>query len=98
MNKKLALVGLGLAFLLLLCLLPLPYGFYTLVRFISMVVFACMAFTYYEQKNTTLCVIAVALVLLFQPFIKIALGREIWNAVDIIVAIALIIQWYKTKE
>jgi hypothetical protein len=31
------------------------------------------------------------LALLFQPFIKIALGRDIWNIVDVIVGIGLIV-------
>lgn len=98
MNKTLLNFGLGLALLLLLCLFPLPYGYYTLVRFIAMIVFACMAFVLYEQKNTILCVIAVALVILFQPFLKIPLGRDIWNIVDIIVALALVALWYKNKK
>ena len=98
MNKQLSNLGLGLAIMLLLCLLPLPYGYYTLVRFVAMVVFAVMAYEYYEQKNTLFCVVAVALALLFQPFQKVALGREIWNVVDVIVAILLIIQWFIQKR
>jgi hypothetical protein len=31
------------------------------------------------------------LALLFQPFFKIALGREIWNVVDVIVGIGLLV-------
>ncbi|MBQ6064697.1 MAG: hypothetical protein IJK87_13900 [Prevotella sp.] len=31
-----------------------------------------------------------ALALLFQPFVKVALGRMMWNVVDVIVAILLI--------
>lgn len=31
------------------------------------------------------------LALLFQPFFKIALGRQMWNIVDVIVGIGLII-------
>jgi hypothetical protein len=39
------------------------------------------------------------LVLLFQPFFKIALGREIWNIVDLVVGIGLLISIFmKTKE
>ena len=32
-----------------------------------------------------------ALALLFQPFFKVALGRVVWNIVDVIVAIGLFI-------
>jgi hypothetical protein len=31
------------------------------------------------------------LALLFQPFFKIALGRQMWNIVDVIVGIGLVI-------
>ena len=32
-----------------------------------------------------------ALALLFQPFFKVAWGRMIWNIVDVVVAVGLII-------
>ena len=32
-----------------------------------------------------------ALALLFQPFFKIALGRTMWNVVDVLVAVGLIV-------
>jgi hypothetical protein len=35
-------------------------------------------------------IIFIGLALLFQPFFKIALGRQIWNIVDVIVSIFLI--------
>jgi hypothetical protein len=34
------------------------------------------------------------LAILFQPFFKIAFGRELWNVVDVIVAIGLIISMF----
>ena len=76
---------------LLLCLAPMPYGYYTLVRFVSMVVFAAMAYGYWQKEKKPLAVTFGALALLFQPFAKIALGREMWNVVDVIVAIGLIV-------
>jgi hypothetical protein len=76
---------------LLLCLAPMPYGYYTLVRFVSMVVFAAMAYGYWQNEKKPLTVTFGALALLFQPFAKIALGREMWNVVDVIVAIGLIV-------
>jgi hypothetical protein len=32
----------------------------------------------------------LGLALLFQPFLKLSLGREIWNILDIIVALGLV--------
>lgn len=84
-----------LSAILLLCLLPMPYGFYTFVRFVSMVAFGVMAYRYYTQHKMALTITFGALALLFQPFIKVALGRTMWNIVDVIVAALLIVVWIK---
>lgn len=97
MGNSIFKIGLGLAVALLLCLFSMPYGYYTLVRFIAMVVFGCMAFVFYNEEKMPLCVFAGSLALLFQPFIKIVLGRTMWNLVDVVVAIVLVILWYKKK-
>lgn len=86
------------AALLLLCLAPMPYGYFQLVRFVAMVVFAVMAYQYSEKKQEGLMVVFGALALLFQPFIKIALGRTLWNVVDVAVAILLVVLWLKERE
>ena len=84
-------IYLFLAAILLLCLAPMPYGYYVLVRFLSMVGFGIMAYRYYQEKKESLAWTFGILALLFQPFAKIALGRLIWNIVDVIVAVGLII-------
>ena len=85
--------------ILLLCLLPMPYGYYMVVRFASMVAFGVMSYQYIQKKQTVLAVTFGALALLFQPFIKVALGRTMWNIVDVIVAVLLIVVWIKkTKD
>lgn len=84
----------SLAAMLLLCLAPMPYGYYMLVRWAAMVVFAVTAFNYYAESKKELAITFGALALLFQPFIKIALGRTIWNIVDVVAAILLIILFF----
>ena len=93
--KKVILV---IAAMLLLCLAPMPYGYYLLVRFVAMVVFGVMAYKYYEEKKNALAITFGALALLFQPFIKVALGRTMWNVVDVAVAIGLIALYYKERN
>lgn len=88
-------ITLFLSALLLLCLVPMPYGFYQLVRFLAMVVFCVMAYQYYNQKNETLAVVFGALALLFQPLLKIVLGRVLWNIIDVVVAIFLVVLFFK---
>ena len=92
------LVYLSIAALLLLCLAPMPYGYYQLVRFVAMVVFAVMAYQYVQEKRNALAVVFGALALLFQPFLKIALGRTIWNIVDVLVALLLIVLTIQTLQ
>lgn len=79
-----------LAVLLLLCLADMPYGYYTLVRFISTFVFAYYAFEYYKANKNVHGIVFLVLAILFQPFMKFTLGREIWNMVDVVVAMGLI--------
>ncbi len=87
-----------LAILLFLCLADMPYGFYQFVRFAAMIGFGILAFQSAESENKSFLIIYGALAILFQPFFKIALGRELWNIVDVIVAIGLIITLFLDKQ
>ena len=87
-----------LSAILLLCLCPMPYGYYMFVRFVSMVAFGVMAYRYYTQHKMALTITLASLALLFQPFIKIALGRTMWNIVDVIVVILLVWLWIKERK
>ena len=90
-------VYLVLAALVLICLAPMPYGYYMLVRFGAMAAFAYFAYSHFTQKEEGLGFMFLSLSLLFQPFLKITLGRTLWNVVDVIVAIVLVILWYKKR-
>ncbi len=79
-----------LAVLMLLCLAPMPYGYFQLVRFVAMVVFGLMAYQYYCRNKTIAATTFSVLALLFQPIYKIALGRTTWNVIDVVVAALLI--------
>ena len=83
-------VYLILAAMMLICLAPMPYGYFQLVRFVAMVVFGVMAYQYYMRQKTVATVIFVVLALLFQPIYKIALGRVTWNVIDVAVAALLV--------
>ena len=84
------IVKLLLAALLFLCLTGMPYGFYRLIRFVAMVSFIYFSYDYFKDKQDKLGFAFAALALLFQPFLKITLGRAIWNIVDVMVAIWLV--------
>ena len=94
-------VPLYLAVVLLLCLAPMPYGYFTLVRILATVVFGIYAYRCFLAKKEGLTWAFVTLALLFQPFAKVGLGRTVWNVIDVIVAIGLIAlffwEWNKSK-
>ena len=69
-----------------------------LLRFFVMIVFGLMVYRYYQEKKENLMIAFGALVVLFQPIIKIPLGRVAWNVVDIAVAVVLIIFLLKERE
>lgn len=88
-----------LAVLLLTCLFNMPYGYYQFVRFIGLIGFSILAFQANEQGKQTEMIVYGGLALLFQPLFKIALGREMWNIVDVVVAIGLLLTVFvKRKE
>ena len=93
------IIKIGLAILFFLCLADMPYGFYQFVRFAGLIGFAILAYQANQQGRQTEMIIYGGLALLFQPFFKIALGRQIWNIVDVIVGIGLLISIFmKPKE
>jgi len=74
-----------------MCLFELPYGFYELIRFIAFVVFGYLAYDAIKGSKNEIAFAYGALALLFQPFLKISLGCTLWNVMDVLVAIALIV-------
>lgn len=63
-----------------------------------MVVFGVYAYKFYTAKKEGLTWVFVTLALLFQPFAKIGLGRTLWNVVDVIVAIGLIVLFFWERK
>ena len=90
------ILKIGLALMSLVCLLDMPYGYYQLYRFIAMGAFFYLA--YAEQEKKEWMVVWIVSGLLVQPFFKVALGRDIWNIVDSIWALLLIISIFKKKK
>lgn len=87
-----------LAILLLICLFNMPYGYYQFVRFIGLVGFSILAYQANEQGRQIELIIYGGLALLFQPFFKIALGRSLWNLVDIAVALGLFLSVFMKSQ
>lgn len=92
------IIKLSLAIIFILCLLKMPYGFYQLVRFLACAGFCFLAYEANEQKNKNMTFVFIGLAVLFQPFFKIALGREMWNMIDVILAVFLLVSVFGKRR
>lgn len=84
---------------LILCLLPMPYGYYTLTRLFVVLYFGYLALTVRRNtKNSQRFILFyVGIIILFQPFVKLPLGRNLWNVVDVALAIWILFHLGKRK-
>jgi lipoprotein signal peptidase len=85
------IIEIGITALLLVCLLPMPYSYFQLVRIIACMGFSFMAFRENESQHTVKAWAFAICAVLFNPMIKIHLSRTSWNIVDALIALGLII-------
>jgi len=83
-----------LSLLFLGCLLDWEYGYFQLIRFLGMVGFSFLAYKSNQREHITLAVVWTSSAILINPIIKIALGRELWNLIDIFWSVLLITSIY----
>lgn len=76
--------------LLLLGALPLPYGYYMILRIVACGVFAWAAFITYEKNEEVLPWVFGILAVLFNPILKIQLPKELWAVADVCYGILLL--------
>lgn len=86
-----------LSILLFICLADMPYGYYQIVRLSGIIGFSILAYQSYQEDKQTEMIIYIGLALFFQPFFKVALGRLVWNIVDVIIGLILIISIWNNK-
>lgn len=79
-----------IALLLFSCLLRMPYWYFQVVRFTVFIGFSYLAYETASKKSYNMFFTYLCFALLFQPFVKIALGRVIWNIVDVVIGLYLI--------
>ena len=92
------IIKIGLALLLLGCLADMPYGYFQFVRFLGMLGFGFVAFQEKELGNEGLFLLWLGSAILINPIFKISLGRELWNVVDVIWAILLLLSATTNKK
>lgn len=87
MNKKnldsihLFMVIVGII-VLIISLFNCPYWYYTLVRIVTMIVAAYLAFRYCCKKRFLLALACLLIIAIFQPFYKLPIHRILWKVID----------------
>ncbi|NQT97178.1 MAG: hypothetical protein HQ562_05490 [Candidatus Marinimicrobia bacterium] len=93
--KTVRLIASGL---LLIALLDLPYGYYTLLRIIICILAGYTAYVAYESEKIPWVWIFGLIAILFNPVIPIYLDRETWAVIDIIVALVFAVSITQIKS
>lgn len=77
------------AALLLVGLLPLPYGYYTFLRIIVCLSAAIAAYLAFKACNRMDAFVAtsVAVAIVFNPVIPVYLNKGLWSVIDVVAAI-----------
>lgn len=69
--------------LLVLAALPLPYGYYTLLRLVACTTLGIGSSVAFRSQSPTLGSVLLVLALTFNPFVPVHLGKKIWATIDI---------------
>lgn len=81
--------------MLAIAALPMPYGYYTLVRLVACGTFGYAAFVAYGRGYQVMPWLFAVVAVLFNPIIKVHFSKEIWMVVDLLSAGLLlsILRW-----
>lgn len=88
MPERLIYITTGLLFL---GALPLPYGYYMLLRLVACGVFAWAAFITYERNEEILPWVFGILAMMFNPIFKIHFPKELWAVIDVCSGVFLLL-------
>lgn len=77
-----AIIGIGA--------LPMPYGYYNLLRIIACGMFVWGAVVLYQKQSPVMPWVFAVMAVVFNPVIKVVLEKDLWMIVDAAAAILLI--------
>ncbi len=97
-NKKKNIAAIIASTFLFLALFDgLPYGYFTLLRFVVFTLSSYIAWMAYQEKKEKWIWIFGSVATLFNPFIVIYLNREMWIVIDLIAGILMIVSVWALK-
>ena len=74
-----------------------PYGYYILLRWVTCGIFAYLAFRALEEEKIEWVWVFGIAAAIYNPFIKIHLGREIWSVVNVVSVGIAVFSIFKLK-
>lgn len=86
------------AAMLLIAIVPLPYGYYQFLRLVIFLAGGLIGFQFWAGGRTALAVPFILLAVLFNPIFSIHLTREIWTAINVGAAIVFAVgmwAWFR---
>ena len=91
-----SVVGL-VAGMLLFGVLPLPYGYYPLLRLVVCGVFSFAAYHAFQKSHGLYPWILVLTAVLFNPIVPVHLPKELWAVLDVGAAVLLVVGYRMGK-
>ena len=98
-NNKNILTIIASGFLFIALSSGLPYGYFTLLRFVVCVIGGYLAYKIYENNKESLWVWAFGgIAILFNPIFPIYLKRETWTVIDLIVGVFFVLSIFLIRN
>lgn len=83
-QRYLMIAGAIAAALLFAAILPMPYGYYRLLRVAVCIIAIAFALRTYALHKVGLTVVLAATAILFNPLVPLGFEREVWAAFNLI--------------
>lgn len=74
---------------MIMAVIDFPYAYYQLLRFIAFFAFGIAAYLSFNASEKIIPFVLGFMAIVFNPFIKIYLGRDLWMIVDVIAGVGL---------
>ena len=79
--------------LLVVALLPLPYGYYQFLRIAITIASGLVAYSCFSEGKQGWAVGFGAICILFNPIIPVHLSKSMWAPIDVAVALVFLAGW-----
>ena len=95
MTMPLCWIAAGMLAVAVFC--KMSYGYYQFLRFVVCGVAGLCTFKTYEGRKQSWLILAVAIALLFNPFVPVRFCRDTWQGLDVLAAVLIPIMGWKLQ-